>query len=218
MNKYLEQAEEYARDYDRGAAEQSYHGPEMLFGLMFEYLDKNVRLLNIAIGTGLDASLFKKAGIKVFGVDGSAEMIKICEEKKVAVELRQVDLLKDSIPYPDGYFNLAVANSLFHMIEDPAPVFRETSRVLKKTGVYGFTIDEMTSGKFPSYRKTRKPGVYSSKHPESGLQIYRHSDEFIKSLCQKSGFEILKKTVFLTFRGKDGLGDFYYSAYIVRKN
>lgn len=217
MNKYLEMAEQYARDYDRGVVEQSYHGPEVLFGLMFEYLEKNDRILDIAIGTGLDAVLLKKAGTRVYGVDGAAEMLKICKEKKVADELKQIDLLKDPIPYPDGFFDHAVANSIFHMIENPLPVFTETSRTLKKAGKYGFTFDEMTPEKSPSYKKTKTKGVFSTKHPESGLKMYRHTDEFIQSVCKKSGFEILKKVVFLTFRGKDGFDDFYFTAYVTQE-
>ena len=81
MNKYLEEAEKYARHYDLGAVEQSYYGPELLFGLMYEYLQVKDRVLDIAIGTGLDAVLFKKAGARITGVDGAAEMIKICKEK-----------------------------------------------------------------------------------------------------------------------------------------
>jgi len=217
MNKYLEQAEVYARDYDREAAEQGYHGPEVLFGLMYEYLRINDRVLDIAIGTGLDAALFKKAGTIIHGIDGATEMLKICKEKKVADELKQTDLLKDPIPYPDEYFDLALANALFHMIENPSPVFLEASRVLKKSGIYGFTVDEIMPGKLPVYDNTGKEGVRSFKHPESGLCMYRHSDEFIQDLCRESGFGIIKKLDFMSFRGKDGRPDFYFTAYIVRK-
>ena len=87
-------AEQYAREYDLGVEEQSYHGPAVLFGLMFEFLE-----------TG--------------------------------------------------------------------------DRVLKKNGVFGFTFNEM--------------------------------------IPEKSGFEILKQLNFLTFEGKDGYDDFYFTAYIARK-
>jgi ubiquinone/menaquinone biosynthesis C-methylase UbiE len=217
MNKYLEQAEKYARNYDRGAAEQDYHGPEVIFGLMFEYLEESHLVFDIAIGTGLDAVLFRKAGNRVFGIDGSAEMLRICEKKKVAVELKQVDLLREPVPYPDEYFDHAIANSFFHMIEDPSPVFSEASRVLKKGGIFGFTYDEMSPGKSPPYQKTGKKGVFRTKHGESGLNIYRHTDEFIRSLCMKSRFDIRKKIDFMCLRGKDGMDDFYYTACITLK-
>lgn len=217
MNKYLKLAEKYARDYDRGAAEQSYYGPEIMFGLMFEYLREHDRVLDIAIGTGLDAALFKKAGSRVYGIDGALEMLKICREKNVVDELKQVDLMKDPIPYPDAYFDLAVANSIFHMIENPASIFKETSRVLKKDGIFGFNFDEWQPDKYPDWTETRTKGVFTIQNPESGLNIYRHTDEFIRNILEKSGFVILKNTVFLSFRGKDGFDDFYFTAYLARK-
>jgi len=217
MNKYIEQAEVYARDYDKESNEQGYHAPEILFGLMFEYLRRNDCVLDIAIGTGLDAALFKKAGTRVHGIDGAVEMLKICEKKKVANELKRTDLIKDPIPYPDGFFDHALANSLFHMIEDPSSVFHETSRVLKKSGIFGFTVDEIIPGKSPVYSKTKRAGVHRTKNSESGLYIYGHSDELIRQLCVQSGFMIIKNLDFLSYRGKDGSPDFYYTAYIVRK-
>jgi predicted TPR repeat methyltransferase len=217
MNKYLEEAEKYARIYDQGAIEQRYYGPELLFGLMYEYLGHNDRILDIAIGTGLDALLFKKAGAEIWGVDGGAEMLKICREKNAADELVQVDLLKDPIPWPDSHFNLALANALFHMIENPVQVFMEASRLLRREGIFGFTIDETRPWKSAGYKDTATPGVVTRPHPESGMNMYRHSDGFIRELCSRSGFEELKKTEFLVFQGKEGSEDFYFSAYIVRK-
>ena len=147
MNIYLQKADEYAKDYDREAFEQEYHGPEILFGLMFEYLRESDQMLDIGIGTGLNAALFQKAGAMVFGVDGSKEMLNICEKKGVAEELKQIDFLIEKIPYPDEFFNHAIANSIFHMLSNLSPVFTEVARLLKAGGIFAFSIDE-TSGSY----------------------------------------------------------------------
>jgi ubiquinone/menaquinone biosynthesis C-methylase UbiE len=217
MNKYLEEAEKYAREYDREAAGQGYLGPQLLFGLLFEYLAKKDRVLDLAIGTGLDAALFSKAGSRVYGLDGAAEMLRICREKRVATELVQADLLQEPIPYPDGFFDLSVCNSLFHMIDDPTPIFMETSRVLKEKGIFGFTFDESLDWKSKDFQSTRLAGVSTMKHPESGMKMYRHTGEFIQSALQRSGFKTIGRTVFLTFRGKEETADFYFTACIARK-
>lgn len=217
MNKHLLAAEKYAREYDKGAADQGYFGPEIMFGLMYEFLERGYNLLDIAIGTGLDAALFQKAGVKVFGIDGAAEMLKICREKGVAEELRQADVLNDKFPFPEAFFELALANALFHMTEDPSPVFFEAARLLKDGGIFGFTIDESFPWKSGNYLGTIPAGVSSSVHPESGLNMYRHSEEFILEICLKSGFENLKKCVFRSFNAKEGMDDFYFSAFITRK-
>jgi ubiquinone/menaquinone biosynthesis C-methylase UbiE len=184
---------------------------------MFEYLETNHKVLDIAIGTGLDAVLFKKAGTRVYGIDGASEMLKICAEKNAAHELKKVDFLNSPIPYGEDYFDHVIANSIFHMVEDPTPVFKETSRVLRKEGIFGFTFDEMTGQKTPSYQKTGRKGISRMQHPESGLFMYRHAGEFMENLSYKHGFTMLKKTDFLVFRGKDGFDDFYFTAFILKK-
>ena len=144
-------------------------------------------------------------------------MLKICKEKNVAEELIQLDLLQDPLPYPAGSFEHAVCNARFHMLENPFPVFNETSRVLKRSGIFGFTIDEMLTGKKGSYRKARIDGVFSDKHSESGLNMYKHTDEFINKICEETGFEILKKNNYLAFCGKENADDFHFTAYITKK-
>jgi ubiquinone/menaquinone biosynthesis C-methylase UbiE len=217
LNRYLEAAEKYAREYDKGAVEQGYCAPEILFGFMFEYLKKGDKLLDIAIGTGLDAVLFKKAGADVYGVDGAAEMLRICNEKGIVSKLVQVDILKAGLPFGSNCFDVALAISLFHMTKDPTSVFLETSRVLKNEGVYGFTFDEDMNWKTGDYRETDIHGIVTKVHPESGLNMYRHSGIFIRSICHKAGFEILKSTVSLVFKGKETSEDHYHTVYITRK-
>ena len=73
MNKHLEAANGYAGEYDKAGKERSWHGPEIIFGLMYDYIAPGESLLDIGIGTGLDAAIFKKAGLQVYGIDGSED-------------------------------------------------------------------------------------------------------------------------------------------------
>ncbi len=75
--------DQYAADYDRLANEDGYVAPEALFGLCFEYLRPGQRLLDIGIGTGLSSLPFARAGMAVYGLDGSAEMVKECEKMEI---------------------------------------------------------------------------------------------------------------------------------------
>jgi ubiquinone/menaquinone biosynthesis C-methylase UbiE len=54
-----------------------WHGHEALFGMMFEYVLPGQPILDIGIGTGLIAALFKKAGLEVYGIDISGEMLEV---------------------------------------------------------------------------------------------------------------------------------------------
>ena len=55
---------EQATEYDQQAHEYGWFGGEVLFGLSFEYMNPQDRLLNIGIGTGLSSQPFAKAGLE----------------------------------------------------------------------------------------------------------------------------------------------------------
>lgn len=84
--------DEEAAQYDQQVREYEYYIHDVLFGMSFEYITAQDRLLDIGIGTGLAALPFGKAGLEVFGFDGSTEMLKICESKSFAKELKIFDL------------------------------------------------------------------------------------------------------------------------------
>ena len=72
---------EDATQYERQVAEQAWHGHEIMFGLMYEYVRPGESLLDIGIGTGLSSLLFHKTGLRVSGFDNSTDMLKGCEPK-----------------------------------------------------------------------------------------------------------------------------------------
>jgi hypothetical protein len=54
---------EDATQYENQAAEIAWHGHEIMFGLMYEFVKPDETLLDIGIGTGLSSFLFHKAGL-----------------------------------------------------------------------------------------------------------------------------------------------------------
>lgn len=218
MNKHLEAADGYAGEYDRAGKERSWHGPEIIFGMMFEYLNPPELLLDIGIGTGLDAKIFEHAGIKVYGIDGSKEMLSICREKKVAVELKKLDLLHDEIPYPDAFFDHAIANAVFHITGEMEKLTGEVRRLLKKGGIFGFTTHEQEPGMEPGYRELDTKGVYMKIREPYGFPLYRHSDQYVKDLLEIHEFELLKKTRYEAFTAYEDNPAYTLSLYVARKS
>jgi ubiquinone/menaquinone biosynthesis C-methylase UbiE len=218
MNKHLEAANGYAAEYDKAGKERSWHGPEIIFGLMYEYLSPDEKLLDIGIGTGLDAAIFQLAGLTVYGVDGSAEMLKICSEKKVAVELKQLDLLKDDIPYPDKFFHHAIANALFHITGEIERTLHEVKRLLKAGGIFGFTTHEQEPESKSEYQETDIKGKYMMIIESYGFPVYKHTDGYVRDLLDKYAFELLKKTRYEAFTSYEDNPSYTLSLYITRKN
>jgi len=199
-----------AADYDRLAAEYGYCFADALFGLCFEYLLPGQRLLDIGIGTGLSAIPFSRAGLAIYGLDGSAEMLHICQAKNFAVELKQWDLRVTPWPYADVYFDHIVACGLYHFIPDLEPLFGEIARLVQPQGIYAFTI------KAPAAVGSSGPKEKFTSEAIEGVQIYAHTDETVNELIAGQGFVILKMLKFLQSRGIEGQYD-TYTAFVCRR-
>ena len=191
-NKDSRQAhDETAMDYDRLA--RDYHWfPEVLCGLCFEYVRPSERLLAIGIGTGLCAAPFAQLGLQVFGLDASAEMLKVCQSKGIATDLKQFDLRTKPWPYPADYFNHVLACGVLHFLDELDPVFQEITRVVKIGGLFAFTT------KIP--RSEPEPEAHSSRYSLeviSGVPIFSHRKAYLETLLASCGFETLKDLEFL---------------------
>ena len=217
MNKHLEAADGYAGEYDKVGKERSWHGPEIIFGLMYDYIAPCESLLDIGIGTGLDAAIFQKAGLHVHGIDGSKEMLKICREKQVAVELKQLDFLQDEIPYPDAFFNQAIANAIYHITGKIEKSMGEVKRLLKKGGIFGFTTHEQEPGMESDYKETDIKGQYIKIREQYGFPVYKHTDQYVKSLLERYDFDLLKKIKFEAFTAYKDNPSYTFSLFIARK-
>jgi hypothetical protein len=53
-----------AFEYDRQARETNWLGPEVVFGLVYEYVKPGETLLDLGIGSGLSSIRFHQAGLQ----------------------------------------------------------------------------------------------------------------------------------------------------------
>lgn len=217
MNKHLEAADQYAVEYDKVGKERSWFGHEIIFGLLYDYIAPGESLLDIGIGTGLDAAIFQKAGLKIYGIDGSKEMLKICEEKQVAVELKRLDLLQDEIPYGNAVFNHAIANAIFHIMGDIEKTMGEVNRLLKKDGIFGFTTHEQDPRMESDYIETDIKGRSMKIREPYGFPVYKHTDQYVRSLLDRYDFDLLKKTKYEAFTAYEDNPSYTLSLYVSRK-
>lgn len=199
--------EQSAGYYDRAAAEGGYAAPEALFGLCFEYLHPGQRLLDVGIGTGLSSRPFARAGMVMYGMDGSAEMLKECEKKQFAAGLKQWDLRSAPWPFEDQFFDHAIECGTLPFIPDLEGIFSEVARLLKPQGIFGFTI------KNPG---VEEPSGHYTSEIIDGVEIYAHGPGYIAGLLAGNGFEKVKLLRLLLSRGL-GQQDDVYTLYVAHK-
>lgn len=185
--------DKYAKEYDDQIRNYNCYIAEVLFGLSYEYIKKGESILDVGIGTGISSRLFYSAGLKVFGMDGSAEMLKICEQKGFSKELIEQDILTLPWPYQDDMFNHVVCCAVFHFIGDLDNLFEEISRIQKTGGIFAFTVmnntgDQCVKGKY-------------GKRIEDCMNIFSHKESYVNNLIKKNHY--VKQKEISCFVGKN---------------
>ncbi|PKM49982.1 MAG: class I SAM-dependent methyltransferase [Firmicutes bacterium HGW-Firmicutes-7] len=202
-----------ANSYDDQTREYGWYGHEILFGMCFEYISSNSKLLDIGIGTGLSSSLFANAGLEIYGIDGSVEMLHICKTKNIAKELKQYDLNDLPLPYSNSLFQHVISCGVFHFIGDLEPIFRDVSRIIKPGGFFSFTVKAENYDRKIDYSQTNDM-YYSERSPE-GVEVFAHRKQYIKSLLQLCHLEELKEQLFLVQNAQENNYS-TFSAHVVK--
>jgi predicted TPR repeat methyltransferase len=181
---------EDASKYDEQVKEYDSYAHDAMFGMSYEYVSPNDKLLDLGIGTGLASINFSKIGLKVYGLDISDEMLNICRNKSFTEELKLHNLLEKRIPYNDAYFNQIICSGVFHFLGDLENIFSEVARIIQEGGIFAFTI------------APDKVRDYSKQMTSWGVPIYKHSRNYIMRLLDKNRMSLLKE-LRLLLKGAD---------------
>ena len=181
---------QFASRYDDLIQKQNWYGPEILFGLIFEYIKSGEKILDIGIGTGLSASAFHAVGLEVYGLDYSHEMLKICEQKAIAVDLKMFDINDLPLPYSNHFFDHISANAVIYFIANLDNLFNEVSRIIKKKGIWAFIVE--------SQNDLYKGPIVENPPGKNGLITFRHSRKYILDILKDNKFKLLKELEFIS--------------------
>jgi predicted TPR repeat methyltransferase len=214
MNKASAHDQE-AHEYDQQVREYNCYVHDALFGMSFEYVNPQDCLLDIGIGTGLASLPFAKLGLEVFGCDGSTEMLKVCESKAFAKELKVFDLQNIPLPYSDGLFDHVICCGVLHFFGDLETIVKEVLRVINPGGIFAFTIVAQGSGEeSAAYDKSRD---YLETPTPWGVPIFKHSDGYVTNVLRANGFDKLKTQKLLIRGGPGDNEDMLFIAYVARE-
>lgn len=137
--------------------------------------------VEIGVGTGRFAATL---GIR-YGLEPLEDYAVIARSRGIEVQTG----VAEKMPYPSGYFDLALMVTVDCFLDDVPAAFAETFRVLSPGGSFVVAFLD-------------KNGVIAQKYRESGSASYRnarfHSPEEIKTWMQAAGFRdfIFAQTLF----------------------
>ena len=127
------------KDYDAGKSDQDFWfraKNDLIYKLLRKIKNKNLRILNLGVGTGSDLEILNKFG-KTYVIDINKKALdlipkELCHEKKVSDAC--------NLDYPDNFFDLVVSLDVFEHIKEDKLAVKETHRVLKPQGTLLFSV------------------------------------------------------------------------------
>jgi len=196
---------ELSSQYDKEVKAYSSYGHEVIFGMSFEFVSAEEKLLDIGIGTGLASIHFSEVGLKVYGLDGSQEMLAACQSKSFTEALIQCDITQEPIPYENHFFDHVVCCGVLHFVSDLTALFSEVKRVMRSGGIFAFTIAPQETS-----------ADYIEEPTAWGVSIFKHAPHYIIELLETNGMELLKEQRLL-IKGVDKVNfDMLFSVLIGR--
>ncbi len=188
-NPHLSQIE----SYDTEAEKTGWYGPEVAFGLAYQFIKPGQTMLDIGIGTGLGSALFRRAGLEIYGLDLHKEMLDICRQKGLT-NLEQHDLTQTPYPYRQNSLDHAISTGVFNFFSNLDPVFREVSRIIKPDGLFIFATGDRTEDQPHAITIGRE-----HTHSDATITMYIHSSGQIKTWLKSSSLTLKRDMAFTMY-------------------
>ncbi len=212
MQKQDDPHKKQALQYDEEALATGWQGPALVFRLASCSIEPGQTILDIGIGTGLGSERFARAGLRVYGMDISDDMLEMCRKKGFAARLVRHDLTVFPYPFDDASCNLVVSTGVFQFFSDLDKVFLEVHRILPGRGLFIFITGD------------RGPGepcevVVGPEQTGTGLPVtmFRHTREQIEEWLVKNRFRLDDSAGFMVYMDRGLSETFPVRAYLARK-
>ncbi len=133
--------------------------------LIEKYISKDNKVLDIGCGSGVFTFIAAKKSASVTGLDGSSGMLKICEQKKAAEKVENVNFIECNIENITSVttekYDVVICSSVIEYLEHPEAFFKDVATILKPEGYFIFSLPNEQS----FYRKIEKLSFRFLKKP-----------------------------------------------------
>ncbi len=185
-----------AQHYDHKARALSWHAPAIAFGVLYNDTQPGQTLLDLGIGTGLCAAYFRKAGLRVHGLDVSEAMLAVCRRKGITDVVRH-DIEQPPYPYATASMDFVVSIGVLYYLPSVTTVIIETARLLRPGGQCAFLLvhrEEDASHAF-------EVDAGSPAQPAS-ITHYRHTEAEVRQWLEEAALQYATHVTFSTVLGR----------------
>ncbi len=181
-------------------------------GKLFDNLEKQLilrlirpkngeSLLDIGCGTGHFLRWFKNSGLRISGVDNSADMLNIAKKDlNEGTELKLTNAEK--LPYPENKFDIVTMITTLEFLDKPEVSLKEAIRVAKKRVFLGF----LNKYSLLSLKRRIKGFFKDSIYNEAKFYSIRKLIRLTRSIDKE--LEIIWESVGGRFESKNPFGPF----------
>ena len=172
--------DDYAPKFDRHlTGSLAYRGPELIADALRRACSKRLReyrfVLDLGCGTGLMAQALEGVFSSIEGVDLSPRMLEKAGKTKLYDALHEGELVSFLAARPSAEADLVVAADVFVYMAALDAAFREAHRVLKREGLFAFTVQAHEGDGFILGEDAR----------------YAHSEAYLRELADAVGFTMV---------------------------
>jgi SAM-dependent methyltransferase len=181
----------YLEKYDSLAYEDYFYNIPQRKEYILSKIGKAKRVLDVGCLGGKFSLLIKSQNNEVFGLELNPVAAALAEKKGIRVKIADVE---EGIPFDSESFDVVNAGEVIEYIYDTKNFFDEARRVLKRKGLFLFTIRNVNSlenririavGQYP-----QMVGAYPEDHFGDSVRIFNLSK--IKELCYQTKFKLLE--------------------------
>lgn len=153
-------------------------------------LQKHAKVLDVGCGAGLLTNFLSTKGHQVSGIDISQKSLDIAKKKDKTRSVEYVCASAYALPFENESFDVVTAMDVLEHVEDPQKLIAESSRVLKKGGLFFF---HTFNRNLLSYLLIIKGVDFFVKNAPKNMHVYPLfiKPQELQSFCQKEGMQVI---------------------------